>query len=64
MGSPPGEFTAIEWLTKALLGELSWFFWTLFVVQAIYIALASVPAWLLLAASLGIAAVFPDAGMA
>lgn len=51
MLSPP-KMTWAEWLTKAALGDLSWFLWTLFVMQAILIPIARVPVWILFALSL------------
>jgi fucose 4-O-acetylase-like acetyltransferase len=44
--------TPPELLMLALAGELSWFFWSLFLVQAIYILLAGVPGPILLSVSI------------
>jgi fucose 4-O-acetylase-like acetyltransferase len=63
MGSPPADLGALQWLTKALLGELSWFFWTLFLLQAIYIVVSRAPLWPLLILSFIIAATFPNSGL-
>ncbi len=41
-----------EWLTRAVTGDLSWFLWTLFVVQVVLIPIARLPTWLLLLVSL------------
>src|SRR4029079_11487269 len=39
-------------LTHALTGELSWFLWTLFVMQIILIPFARLPVWLLFGTSI------------
>ena len=52
MGSPP---TAIGWQERiwpALTGELSWFLWSLYVMQVILIPLARFPTFILLIASI------------
>lgn len=51
MSSAPDPIGLPQLLLKAARGELSWFLWTFFMVQALFIALAWMPAWLLLLGS-------------
>lgn len=60
----PGDFELLSWLKSVALGEFSWFLWTLFVVQAIYIGLARVPIWALLLVSVLASALFANASFA
>jgi len=52
MSSPPPD---VGWTTRlglALTGDLSWFLWTLYVMQIILIPVARIPAWILLSVSI------------
>jgi fucose 4-O-acetylase-like acetyltransferase len=63
MSSQPPRTTLPELLMLALAGELSWFFWTLFLVQAIYILLAGVPAPILLSISVLVSILLTEANL-
>ena len=52
MSSVPEPTGPLELMVRALMGEVSWFFWTLFMVQAAYIALARLTAPVILAGSI------------
>lgn len=60
MSAMPAQTGLIELLIQAISGHLGWFLWTLFVVQTIYILLASIPANYLLAISVAIYLFLPD----
>lgn len=52
MISPPDDFSLLELIRKTLMGEMAWFFWTLFFTQAIYIAFARLSALVIFAGSI------------
>jgi fucose 4-O-acetylase-like acetyltransferase len=52
MGSPPASIGLLDRLWPALTGELSWFLWTLYVMQVALIPLARIPTNILLIASI------------
>jgi fucose 4-O-acetylase-like acetyltransferase len=58
--SNPANVSWSEWLSKAVRGELSWFLWTLFVLQVILIPLARIPAWILFVVSLAALTFLPQ----
>jgi fucose 4-O-acetylase-like acetyltransferase len=59
--SNPANLSWSEWVSKAVRGELSWFLWTLFVLQAILIPFARIPAWILFVVSLAALTFLPQA---
>jgi fucose 4-O-acetylase-like acetyltransferase len=63
MSSEPPSTTALGLLMLGLAGELSWFFWTLFLVQAIYILLAGIPAPILLSISIMLSSLLSEANL-
>lgn len=63
MLAPPQSTSPLDLLIRAVSGELSWFLWTLFLVQAIYIALCWAPPLLLLLVSMVLSFVLQGAGL-
>jgi fucose 4-O-acetylase-like acetyltransferase len=59
MSGPPDTRWSVK-LVQAVTGELSWFIWTLYVVQVILILLSGLPAWLLLIVSIVASLALPD----
>jgi len=61
MSSPPPD---VGWATKfgqALSGDLSWFLWTLYVMQVLLIPVARIPVWILLIVSVAACLMLQDA---
>ncbi len=61
MSSPPPD---VGWAAKfgqALSGDLSWFLWTLYVMQVLLIPVARIPAWVLFIASVAACLLLQDA---
>jgi fucose 4-O-acetylase-like acetyltransferase len=51
MSNPPPDVGWVVRFDQALFGDLSWFLWTLYVMQIILIPIARIPVWILLVAS-------------
>jgi fucose 4-O-acetylase-like acetyltransferase len=60
MSNPPSDIGWHARLEQALTGEVSWFLWTLYVMQILLIPFARMPIWVLFLVSLAVSLYLPN----